>query len=128
MKILKENETSANLAVAKVMRISAIVLTVVLILNIVGVFIVDMTQMVISYISGVILLLVPTLVSNILKKSGEGWVKYLYVTCAVIFTGILTVILPKHAILLYVYPIAISSLYFLGRLNIFSTVFTIIVV
>lgn len=128
MKLLKNNETSANLAVAKVMRISAIVLTVVLILNIVGIFIVDMTQMVIAYISGTIMLLVPTLFSNILKKSGEGWVKYLYVTCAVIFTGILTVIMPKHSILLYVYPIAISSLYFSGKLNIFSTVFTIIVV
>lgn len=128
MKLLKDNETSANLAVAKVMRVSAIVLTVVFILNIVGIFIVDMTQMTIAYISGMILLLVPTLVSNLLKKSGEGWVKYLYVTCAVIFTGILTVIMPKHSILLYVYPIAISSLYFSGKLNIFSTVFTIIVV
>ena len=128
MKILKENETSANLAVAKVMRISAIVLTAVLILNIAGIFIVDMTQMVVAYISGMIFLLVPTIVSNVLKKSDKGYVKYLYVTCAVIFTGILAVILPKHAILLYVYPIAISSLYFSGRLNIFSTVFTIIAV
>lgn len=128
MKILKDNETSANLAVAKVMRVSAIVLTVVLILNIVGIFIVDMTQMIIAYISGMILLLVPTLVSNVLKKSGEGYVKYLYVICAVFFTAILTVIMPKHTILLYVYPIAISSLYFSGRLNIFSTVFTTIAV
>lgn len=127
MKILKANETSANLAVAKVMRVSAIVLTVVLILNIVGIFIVDMTQMVIAYISGMILLLVPTFVSNVLKSS-KGYVKYLYVTCAVIFTGILTVIMSKHTVLLYVYPIAISSLYFSERLNIFSTVFTIITV
>lgn len=36
--------------------------------------------------------------------------------------------MPKHTILLYVYPIAISSLYFSGRLNIFSTVFTAIAV
>lgn len=128
MKILKENETSANLAVAKVMRISTVVLTVVLILNIVGIFIVDMTQMIIAYVAGAILLLVPTLVSNVLKKSDKGYVKYLYVTCAVIFTGVLAVIMPKHAILLYVYPIAISSLYFSEKLNIFSTVFTIITV
>lgn len=128
MKILKENETSANLAVAKVMRISTVVLTVVLILNIVGIFIVDMTQMIIAYVTGAVLLLVPTLVSNVLKKSGKGYVKYLYVTCAVIFTGVLAVIMPKHAILLYVYPIAISSLYFSEKLNIFSTVFTIITV
>ncbi len=128
MKILKDNETSANLAVAKVMRISAIVLTVVLILNIVGIFIVDMTQMTIAYIAGMILLFIPTLVSNVLKKSGESWVKYLYAVCAILFTSILAVILTKHAVLLYVYPIAISSLYFSSRLNIFSTVLTIIAV
>lgn len=128
MKLLKENEASANLAAAKVMRISAVVLTVVLIMNIVGIFIVDMTQMVISYIAGTFMLLIPTLVVNVMKKRGEGYVKYVIVSCAVIFTGILAVILPKHAILLYVYPIAISSLYFSGKLNVFSTVFTIITV
>ncbi|MDE6579218.1 MAG: hypothetical protein K2K41_01625, partial [Ruminiclostridium sp.] len=106
----------------------AIVLTVVLILNIVGIFIVNMTQMIIAYIAGMILLFIPTLVSNVLKKSGESWVKYLYAICAILFTSILTVILTKHAVLLYVYPIAISSLYFSSRLNIFSTVLTIIAV
>lgn len=128
MKLLNENEASANLAAAKVMRISVIVLTVVFILNIVGIFIVDMTQMIIAYIAGTFLLLIPTLMVNIMKKSGEGYAKYVIVSCAVIFTGILTVILPKHTILLYVYPIAISSLYFSGKLNTFGTVFTIITV
>lgn len=128
MKLLNENETSANLAVATVMRISIIVLTVVLILNIIGIFIVDMTQMIIAYIAGSVLLAVPTLIVNVLKKRGEGYIKYICVTCAVLFTGILTVIMPKHTILLYAYPIAISSLYFSKKLNIFSTVFTIIVV
>lgn len=128
MKLLNENEKSANLASAKVMRVSMIVLTVVLILNIIGIFIVDMTQMTVAYITGMILLFIPTLIVNILKKNGEGFVKYVCVTCAVIFTGVLTVILPKHTILLYVYPIAISSLYFSSKLNIFSTVFTMVTV
>lgn len=128
MKLLKENETGANLAVAKVMRISMIVLTIVFILNIIGIFIVDMKQMTIAYITGMALLFVPTLTVNIMKKSAAGYTKYVCVLCAVIFTGILAVILPKHAVLMYVYPIAISSLYFSGRLNVFSTVSTITVV
>lgn len=128
MDLLRENEASANLAAAKVMRISVIVLTVVFILNIVGIFIVDMTQMIVAYIAGSLLLLVPTLMVNVMKKGGEEYVKYIIVSCAVIFTGILTVILTKHAVLLYVYPIAISSLYFSGRLNIFGTIFTIVTV
>lgn len=63
MKLLKENETSANLAAAKVMRISIIVL----ILNIAGIFIVDMTQMIIAYITGAVLLAVPTLFTNVME-------------------------------------------------------------
>ena len=128
MNLLTKNETSANLAAAKVMRVSMAVLTVVVILNIVGIFIVDMTQMIVAYIAGMAMLFVPTLLCNILKKSGEAYVKYVCASCAVVFTGVLTVILTKHAVLLYVYPIAISSLYFSSRLNIFSTVFTIITV
>jgi len=126
--MIEKNEISANRATAKVMRISAVVLTVVLVLNIVGIFIVDMTQMIVAYITGMILLLMPTLLVNILKKSDKQYTKYIISACAIIFTGIFAVILPKHAILLYVYPIAISSLYFSGSLNIFSTILTIIAV
>ena len=127
MELLTENETSANLAVAKVMRVSMIVLTAVLILNILGIFIVEMYLMVTAYISGMVMLFLPTLVVNILKKKSEGYVKYLNVVFSVIFVGVLTAIMPRHTIVLYVYPIAISSLYFSGKLNIFSTVLTIIV-
>ena len=127
MELLTENEVSANLAVAKVMRVSMIVLTAVLILNILGIFIVEMYLMVIAYISGMVMLFLPTLVVNILKKKSEGYVKYLNVVFSVIFVGVLTAIMPRHTIVLYVYPIAISSLYFSGKLNIFSTVLSIIV-
>ncbi|MCH5201353.1 MAG: hypothetical protein J1F60_10380, partial [Oscillospiraceae bacterium] len=61
------------------------------------------------------------------KKKSEGYVKYLNVVFSVIFVGVLTAIMPRHTIVLYVYPIAISSLYFSGKLNIFSTVLSIIV-
>ncbi len=128
MKLLKENEKSANLAAAKVMRITEIVFTVILILNILKIFIVDMQQMVIAYITGSILLLIPTLIVNGIKKAEAKHTKYIIVSCAVIFISILTVIMPKHSILMYVFPIAISSLYFSGRLSVFSMIFTIIAV
>lgn len=128
MELLTENERSANLAAAKVMRISMIVLTVVFILNVVGIFIVNMTLMIIAYAAGMLMLFIPTLLCDIMKKSDKGYVKYVCTTCAVIFTSVLASILTKHVILLYVYPIAISSLYFSSKLNIFSTTFTIIMV
>lgn len=110
------------------MLVSISVVTVVLILNILGIFIVDMTQMVIAYISTVILLAVPTLLVKAMKIETKSYTKYVIVSCAVLFVGIFTVIMSKHAVLLFVYPIAISSLYFSGKLNIIATILTIITV
>lgn len=112
MQLLQDNEKNANIAAAKVMLVSISVVTVVLILNILGIFIVDMMQMVIAYISTVILLAVPTLLVKAMKIETKSYTKYVIVSCAVLFVGIFTVIMSKHAVLLFVYPIAISSLYF----------------
>lgn len=125
MELLKENERSANKAAAKVMRITAIVFIFVLILDIVGIFTVKLGVMIASYIIGTILLLIPTAI-NIICKDGGAWVKYAIVICAVLFTVVASVTLAYHAVLLYVYPIAIASLYFSGRLNIFASIITII--
>lgn len=127
MELLLENERSANHAAAKVMRITVIVLAVVLLLDIIGIFVVDLGVMAAAFITGAILLLVPTLVVDLLKKSG-GWVKYLIVFCSVMFTTIVAVTMAWHAVLLFVYPIAIASLYFSKKLNIFTTAITILAV
>ncbi len=125
MELLKENEKSANLAAAKVMRITVIVFAAVLILDFIGIFVVEIGTMITAFIIGTVLLLIPTLLTNILKADG-GWLKYVIVFCAVIFTVIITVTLSYHAVLLYVYPIAIASLYFSSKLNNIVTLFTII--
>ena len=125
MELLKENERSANKAAAKVMRITVLVFAAVLVLDIVGIFVVELSTMIAAFIAGSVLLLVPTLIVNVLKNSGE-WVRYIIVVCAMLFTCIVTVTMSWHAVLLYVYPIAIASLYFSGRLNIFAAVITIV--
>lgn len=124
MELLQENERSANKAAAKVMRITVLLFIVVLILDIVGVFTVKISVMSIAFIVGTVLLLIPTLISNVLKVEG-GWVKYVIVLCAILFTSILAVTLSYHVILLYVYPIAISSLYFSKKFNIFTVGITV---
>lgn len=125
MELLKENERSANKAAAKVMLITAIVFVAVLILDIVGIFTVKLNVMITSYIIGSVLLLIPTFI-NLICKDGGAWVKYAIVTCAVLFTVVASVTLAYHAVLLYVYPIAIASLYFSGKLNFFTSIITII--
>lgn len=125
MDLLKENERSAARAAAKVMRITAAVFVLVLVLDLVGIFTVNIPTMIFAFIIGEILLFVPTLILNILKKEGD-WVKYAIMACSVAFTIILSITLSYHAVILYVYPIAIASLFFSGKLNIIATVLTIV--
>lgn len=125
MGLLKENERSANKAAAKVMRITVLVFAFVLILDILGIFIVKLNTMIAAFVVGSIILLIPTILVNVLKRN-DSFVKYIIVVCAIAFTTIATITLSWHAVLLYVYPIAIASLYFSGKLNIFTVVLTII--
>ena len=125
MELLRENERSASIAAAKVMRITILVFALVVVLDILGIFVVDLGTMFAAFGISAALLLIPTLVIRIAKQ-GAGWVKYIIVLCAVLFTVIVTLTLSWHAVLLFVYPIAIASLYFSGKLNIFATVFTIV--
>lgn len=125
MSLLRQNEKEANLIVAKVMRISFIIFTLIFILNVIGIFEVKPAVMTFAYIGGGILLLVPTLLSNFLKL--EHWVvKYVNVLCAAIFITLLSVTLTWHVVAMYVYPIAIASLYFSKKLNISATILTVI--
>jgi len=123
--VLRENEKQANKLVAKVMRICFIIFTLIYILNVIGVFIVEHAVMTIAYIGGSVLLLLPTLLVNILKKEA-GYIKYINVVCAAIFVMLLSITLTFHVVALYVYPIAIASLYFSKKLNIAATALTVV--
>ena len=122
--VLRENEKQANRLVAKVMRITFVIFTLIYVLNVVGVFIVDHAVMTFAYIGGSVLLLLPTLLVNILKRDA-GYIKYVNVVCASIFVMLLSITLTYHVVAIYVYPIAIASLYFSKMLNIIATGLTV---
>ena len=98
--VLIKNEKQANIAVAKVMRITFLIFTLVFILNVVGIFVVKMNIMTTAFLLGSLFLWLPTLLVNVLKKEGEA-VKYLLVICAVVFVTVVTTTLCYHAVLLY---------------------------
>lgn len=125
MELLRENERSANKAAAFVMRITLIVYAMVLVLDILGIFEVEIKTMIAAFIKGSAMLVVPTVIVNFLKRE-DAWVKYVIAICAVMFTVVIVVYLSWHAVILYVYPIAIASLYFSGKLNIIVTLATIL--
>lgn len=123
--ILLENEKQANRVVAKVMRITFLIFTLVYILDVVGIFTVDFPIMTIAYIGGGVLLLLPTLLVNLLKLE-YGYIKYLNVIAATIFVTLLSITLTYHVVVIYVYPIAIASLYFSKALNLLATTLTVV--
>lgn len=124
-KMLMENEQQANKLSAKVMRITFLIFTLIYILDIVGIFTVKIGLMTIAFILGSICLLMPTLLVNILKMKNES-VKYITVVCAAAFVTIMSATLVYHVVAVYIYAIAISSLYFSKKLNIMATLMTVI--
>lgn len=125
--MLKENEKQANILAAKVMRITFLIFTLIYILNIVGIFTIDGTIMTIAYLVGSALLLLPTVLVK-MQKIDAGYVKYINVVCAAFCVMLLSITLTYHVVVMYVYPIAIASLYFSKRLNIVATTLTVICV
>ena len=122
--ILLENEKQANGLAARMMRITFWVFTLVYILDIVGVFTISLKVMTFAYISGSILLLLPSLV---IRKLGTDnrYIKYLVLAGSVIFVMMLSVTLTFHVVAIYVYPIAIVNLYFSKKLNVMATALTV---
>lgn len=123
--VLARNEKQANRAVAFVMRITFLLYTLVYFLNVVGIFIIDMKIMTIAYVAGSVCLWIPTLIVNVGKQQ-ESYVKYILILCAISFVTIDTCILGYHVVILYIYAIAIASLYFSKRLNVLTTILTVI--
>lgn len=123
--VLIQNEKQANRAVAKVMRITFYLFTLVYLLNVVGIFVVDMGIMTLAYVAGSILLWIPTFLVCVGKQQ-KSYVKYVLILCAVAYVTIAASTLGYHVVLLYIYAIAIASLYFSKKLNILTTILSVV--
>lgn len=121
---LRQNEQKANLFVAQVMRITIPFLIIVYILNEMGVFIVEPILMRTCIIAGVIALIIPTLLINVLKLN-KPWVKYVIVTLATLVVGISAICLSYHVVIIYVYSILLASTYYDRKLDIYTLCVTV---
>ena len=121
---LIEQEKQANKLAAQVMQVTFLFLTVTYIMNLIGIFKVEKVIMTIAYIIGSTVLIVPSLL--VLKfKMNSSFIKGIVVLGAVSFVTILSTTLTWHVVAIYVYPIAIASLYFSKKLNIICTGMTV---
>lgn len=123
--VLQMNEQQANKVVAKVMRITFLIFVLIFGLNIAGIFVVDQGIMNFAFISGSVFLWLPTVFQRI-GKGTAGWIKYMNVVCASLFILLTTTTLSFHVIVIYVYAIAIASLYFSKKLNILATIINVV--
>lgn len=125
-KIIKQNEKNANIVTGKVMAITFLIFTFIYILNIIGIFIIDQTAMMLAYFISAFLLLSPFVINKFFNPA-DNRLKYLYVFFACLFLFVITTTLTYHVVLIYAYPIAISGIYFSRKLTRNSTIMTIIV-
>ena len=123
--MLVKNELQANAVVARVMRITFAIYTLILVLNVIGIFAVEQRVMFNAYLQGSVFLWCPTIIVNVLKKQAP-WVKYVNVICSILFLTNTVAALSYHAVVAYVYGIAISSLYFSKKLNVIATALSLV--
>ena len=69
--VLIQNEKQANRAVAKVMRITFLIFTLVYLLNVFGIFVINMGTMTLAYVGGSICLWIPTLIVCVGKNQNN---------------------------------------------------------
>ncbi len=124
-KTLLKNELEANYFAAKVLRITIILLILVLVLKVVGVFSTPMEVLGPAMGLSIILCLLPTIFVSVLKKNDEK-MKYLIIGASLVMVSILYSLLTYHTILMFLFPIALSSLYFSKKFSILTVVSTVI--
>ena len=124
--ILARNEYEANRFAAKIMLVTIVFVAFTFLLDVVKIFLVDLATMSIALGIATVLLLIPSVLVFVLKLDG-GWVKYVTVSAAALMVAFLAMFLTFHVVILYIYPVAIASLYFSRKLSWYAVIFSIIV-
>ncbi|MDU6266336.1 MAG: methyl-accepting chemotaxis protein [Anaerocolumna aminovalerica] len=120
-----DSEHQTNCFAAKIMLLTLILLALIYILNIIGVFAMPIAAVTIALAIASIFLLIPAYIV-FLKKLEGPWIKYVMVLNAALMVSTVGLFLSHNIVLLYMYAIAIASLYFSEKLNLFAVVASII--
>jgi hypothetical protein len=123
--ILSRNEQEANRFAAIITLLTISFIALVYLLNIVGIFIAPQGPMTIAMGLATLLMLIPSLIVFILKRQ-EEWVKYVTVTACTLMVMVMSMQLSWHVVILFIYPIAIASLYFSRKLSWFAVVLSLV--
>lgn len=108
-KMITDYEKKANLTMALICRAMMLLMISVIILNILGVFIIDDTIYPVLIFSSVVMF-IPTILYNFLHMDSIV-VRYFVLTLFVLMSGMLYTMLSYHVILMLAFPVVLSCLY-----------------
>ena len=121
---MTDNETKSNKLFGKICLFADFLVLFCLILNEVGVFRIAPVIMRISCIASAILFFIPFVISYVLKRTGE-WVKYFMITDILLIVIMLYSVLSYHVMIVWLFPLVCSIIYFDKRLVHFTEFTTI---
>ena len=111
-----QNEKEANQYAIKCLRILAIIVAAIWLLNIVGLFTVPAEVMTIAAPAGIGIFLLPSLLGAVYRGKPER-LKYYIMLCCVLGMTVLSSATPKHAIIGWSAPIILSCHYYSKKLS-----------
>ncbi len=123
--IMERNEREANRLAAQITLITILFLALVYVLNVLRIFIAPQGPMTMAMGTAAFLMLIPTFLVRVLKRN-DAYVKYVIVACCILMVAVLSLLLSWHVVLLFVYPIAIASLYFSRPLSWYAVIVSLL--
>jgi len=111
-----QNEREANLYAARCLRILAVIVAVVWLLNIVGIFTVPQEVISIAAPASMVFFLTPTLLCRCFRKKPHR-LKYFIMLCCVLGITLLSSAIPKHSIVAWAAPIILGCHYYSRKLS-----------
>ena len=111
-----ENEKEANLYAARCMRVLAVVVAVIWVMNLLHLFIVPPVIMAVAAVGGIVLFLLPTLLLRLLDRDSPR-LKFYILLCCILGITLMSAALPKHAIMAWPAPIILGCHYYSKRFS-----------
>ena len=122
--IIKEYDEMADRRVAAVCRINIAFMVVIALLDILGIFIIDMKVLISAVAISIAIYLLPTVMYN-LCGIHKGWVRYMILFFITLAAGVQYAILSYHVILMLSFPLVIACLYSKKRYIVYVSALTI---
>lgn len=109
-KIIKQYRKDADKKLAGACRLMVLLVTVVTLLNMIGVFKISAAPLYFTMAISVVNFILPTIFYDVLKKEGSIY-RYIIITILIIQSGVLYATLSYHVIIMLIFPLVIACLY-----------------